>query len=517
MLLGLPRTFRRRMRSVIVILVSASAIGCNLKGPEYVRPDTPQKETWQGASSQPVSARATIEPDWWRKFGNSDLDRFVSSAASDNVDLRVMAARIDVARAGIDRASAAGKPTILAGAGVDVTTFTQPGLTTTTQQYSAAATLDWELDIWGKFAAGVEAQEAEVAATQADWRAGYLTLVSDVARAFFGIQRLDEQLAQQRQAIGQNEAILRIYESRYEEGLVPRTALLQQRSEVNRLTQQELELKRLREITVNSLATLIGVPAGNLQVPEGQLRRSVKLVEVPAGLPSELLNRRPDIVAAEYRALRSLKLVGQARLAQLPSIGLTARGGTASAALNTLLKAWTFGLSPSISLPMFDPNVKARIKVSEAEVKLAEEQYRAVVMKAFEEVENALITLHSRKQQRGELLERLVSLRDVAKQNRAQLEAGVISQLELFESERSVLAAEQEVLANYYQILVDTVQLYKALGGGWSGQTIMGRAEPPRTMESRLAPDRSLTPTLSQQARERLCCAKSIVRVAASA
>jgi len=196
---------------------------------------------------------------------------------------------------------------------------------------------------------------------------------------------------------------------------------------------------------------------------------------------------------------------------------LTARGGTASAALNTLLKAWTFGLSPSISLPMFDPNVKARIKVSEAEVKLAEEQYRAVVMKAFEEVENALITLHSRKQQRGELLERLVSLRDVAKQNRAQLEAGVISQLELFESERSVLAAEQEVLANYYQILVDTVQLYKALGGGWSGQTIMGRAEPPRTMESRLAPDRSLTPTLSQQARERLCCAKSIVRVAASA
>jgi len=457
---------------LIACVVGVVVAGCNVRGPEYVRPETPQKDSWQNVASQPVSARATIEPNWWRGFQNAELDRYISSAASDNVDLKVMAARIGVAEAGIDQASAAGKPTILAGAGYDLTTFTQPGLSTQTEQYSVAGTLDWEIDIWGKFAAGVEAQEAEVAATQADWRAGYLRLVSDVGTAFFAIRRLDEQIAQQQEAIQQNEMILRIYESRYREGLVPRTALLQQQSEVNRLSQQALELQRLREITVNSLATLIGVPAGNLRVPENGLTQSVALVEVPAGLPSELLNRRPDIIAAEYRALRSVQLVDQARLAQLPSIGLTARGGTASAALNTLLKAWTFGVSPSITLPMFDPNVKARIKVSEAEVKLAEEQYRAVVMKAFEEVENALITLHSRKQQRNKLLERLASLREVAKQNRSQLEAGVISQLELFESERSVLAVEQEVLANYFQILADTVVLYKALGGGWTAQRV---------------------------------------------
>lgn len=468
-------TFHRRLpnrhlSALVCIAASAVLAGCNTKGPEFVRPDTPQKENWQNAPSGSVSASATIQPYWWRGFRNSDLDRFVATATNDNVDLRVLAARIDVARAGIDQASAAGKPTIQAGAGLDVTTFSQPGFTRTTQQYSAAATLDWELDIWGKFAAGVEAQEAEVAATQADWRAGYLTLVSDVATAFFAIHRLDEQIAQQRQAIGQNKQILEIYETRYREGLVPRTALLQQQAEVNRFTQQELELLRLREVTVNSLATLTGVPAGNLRIPDGALTRSVTLIQVPAGLPSELLNRRPDIISAEFRALRSVKLEDQARLAQLPSIGLTARGGTASAALNTLLKAWTFGISPSISLPMFDPNVKARIKVSEAEVRLAEEQYRAVVMKAFEEVENALITLYSRKQQRKKLLERLTSLREVAAQNRRQLEAGVISQLELFESERSVLAVEQEVLANYYQILVDTVLLYKALGGGWSAE-----------------------------------------------
>ena len=443
-------------------------VACDVKVPEYVRPDTPVKESWQGVAAQPVSARDTIRPDWWRGFDSAYLDELVNKAIDNNIDMRILAARIDVARAGVEQVSAVSKPNVQLGAGVDITKHTQVSGSTT--QYSLAGTVDWELDIWGKFAAGTEAQEAEVKATEADWRAGYLSLVSDVASAFFLIRQLDEQLARQQQALSQNQDILAIYENRYREGLAARTALLQQRSEVKRLTQQQLELLRLRQTTENSLATLLGVPAGEYKVPKGRMMTQVSLMDVPADLPSALLNRRPDIIAAEYRAIRSVKLVGQARLAQLPSLGLTARGGTASFALSSLLKAWTFGLSPAIQLPMFDPNVKARIKVSEAEAKVAEEEYRAVVMRAFEEVENALITLHSRKQQRTELLERLDYLREVAAQNRAQLRAGVISQLALFESERSMLAVEQEVLQNYHQILVDTVLLYKALGGGWPAE-----------------------------------------------
>ena len=445
--------------------LAALLVACDVKAPEYVRPDIPVKQTWQGAATQAPSARDTIQPDWWRGFESAYLDELVDKAIDNNVDLRILAARIGVARAGVEQASAAGKPNVQLGAGVDYVDHSQVAGSTT--QYSLAGTVDWELDIWGKFAAGAEAQEAEVNATEADWRAGYLSLVADVASAFFLIRQLDEQLARQQESLSQNRDILGIYESRYREGLVPRTALLQQRSEVKRLTQEELELLRLRKTTENSLATLLGEPAGEYKVPKGRMMTQLSLMDVPTGLPSTLLNRRPDIIAAEYRALRSVKLVGQARLAQLPSIGLTARRGTASFELSSLLKAWTFGLSPSIQLPMFDPNVKARIKVSEAETKVAEEEYRSVVMQAFEEVENALITLHSRKQQRTELLERLGFLQEVAKQNRAQLDAGIISQLELFESERTLLAVEQEVLQNYHQILVDTVLLYKALGGGW--------------------------------------------------
>jgi NodT family efflux transporter outer membrane factor (OMF) lipoprotein len=472
-----PPTRIGRPTAVLAAMVGLAILaGCNTKAPKYSRPETPTKSAWSSQVDGRSIAQQAIDPEWWRGFKDPTLDILVAKALEGNTDLRVLAARIGVAKASIDQASARAKPTILGGAGVDITKHTQvPGTST---QISLATTMDWELDIWGKFAKGVEAQEAEVQASEADWRAGYLTLVSDVATAYFQIRQLDGQLAQQSAALKQNQRIARIYERRYQEGLIPRTLLLQQRAEVNRLKQAELEIQRLRTVTENGLATLLGLPAGDYQIAPGDLMSNVAILDVPEGIPSDLLNRRPDIVAAEYRAVSAVKLVGQARLAQLPSIGLTARGGTASNALNTLLKAWTFGLSPSISLPMFDPNVKAQIRVSEAEVKVAEEQYRGTVMRAFEEVENALVTLDSRKQQRIELKERVDRLREVNKQTRAQLQAGIISQLEVFESERSILGAEQELLANYQEILSGTISLYKALGGGWPPVLISARLGP---------------------------------------
>jgi outer membrane protein TolC len=188
---------------------------------------------------------------------------------------------------------------------------------------------------------------------------------------------------------------------------------------------------------------------------------------VPAGLPSQLLARRPDVIAAEYRVLEGYDLTGQAKLAQLPSIGLTARGGSASFALGDLLKSFTFGFMPSINLPMFDPGVKARIKTSEAQIEVAKQQYRQTVMAAFEEVENALVNLDAHKQQKKELQQQADQLKQVAAQVHAQLKEGVVSQLEVFETERSLLAAQLALLSNYQQILADTVTLYKAMGGGW--------------------------------------------------
>jgi NodT family efflux transporter outer membrane factor (OMF) lipoprotein len=445
--------------------------GCApLAGPDYQRPEAPSKAAWSNQeAAPPVSAQATIQPDWWTGFEDPDLDHLIDRAIAGNIDIQILAARTGVAKAAISQARAGLLPTITGGEGPD--SFKSTGRSRTTQ-YSAASELNWEIDIWGKVRKGVQAQHAEYKASEADWRAGYLTLVSDVATAYFQIRQFDEQIDQQQQTVDRNQQILGIYASMYDEGLVPETQVLQQQAEINRLQTGLLELKRLRKVTENGLATLLGMAADTLHVPKAQSRATPHSIDVPAGLPSDLLSRRPDIISAEYRVLQAYDLEGQARLARFPTVGLTGRGGTASFALSDLLKSWTFGLSSLVSIPIFDPNISAQIKVSEAQTRVATEEYRRTVVGAFEEVENALTNLASRKAQQEELSSRRQKLVTVSEQVQAQLEEGVVSQLEVFEVERTLLDAEQQMLANHWQILTDTVALYKALGGGWPKEVL---------------------------------------------
>jgi outer membrane protein, multidrug efflux system len=251
-------------------------------------------------------------------------------------------------------------------------------------------------------------------------------------------------------------------------GLIADTELLRQRAENNRLAKDLLELRRSRDVTENALATLLGVPAGEFKVPPGPLQDRVNVPAVPAGLPLDLLTRRPDVVAAEFRVLEAHDLMGQARLAQLPSVSLTGQAGTASFALSDLFKAFTFGLMPIIDLPAFNPGIKAHVRTSEAQIKVAEEGYRSTVIAAFQEVENALVNLESHKQQKEELQKQVDQLQVVSDQTKAQLEIGIASQLDVFENERSLLTAQLALLGSHEQVLSDTVTLYKALGGGWA-------------------------------------------------
>jgi NodT family efflux transporter outer membrane factor (OMF) lipoprotein len=335
------------------------------------------------------------------------------------------------------------------------------------KSFNLGTQVNWDIDVWGKVEKGVQAQTAAYQASEADWRAGYLTLVSNVSTTYFQILQFDEQIEQQERAVVKNRQILAIFEAMYASGLVPNTRLLQQRAEINRLTTELLELQRSRGLAGNALATLMGIPAGDFKVPGSRLQDRVRLPVVPAGLPSDLLKRRPDIVAAEYRVLEGYNLVGQAKLAQLPSISLTGRGGTSSFALTDLLKSFTFGLLPSINIPLLDPSVKARVKTTEAQTQVVEQEYRRTVIAAFEEVENALVNLDAHKKQRTELQQQIDHLQVVAAQTERQVREGIVSQLEVFETERSLLAAQLAMLANHQQILSDTVTLYKALGGGW--------------------------------------------------
>ena len=173
-------------------------------------------------------------------------------------------------------------------------------------------------------------------------------------------------------------------------------------------------------------------------------------------------------------------MVGQAQLARLPSISLTsnanASGNLASASLSNIVKTATFGLGPSINIPIFDAKIGARIQSQKARAKTQEQQYRKTVLLAFQEVENALVNLSSRRAQQLQIRDEVKHLRTAAKHVNAQLEVGIVSQLEVLESQRRLLSAQQALLRNQQQVLADTVTLYKAMGGGWDKATIAAAA-----------------------------------------
>jgi NodT family efflux transporter outer membrane factor (OMF) lipoprotein len=441
---------------------------------EYQRPELAVKSSWSRQTPAAVSAADAIRQHWWEEFRDPNLNALVDKAIAANFDLRVLAARIGVAEAQIGEARAGALPTLDVGAGAAFEKSTGQKFS---KQFNLATQVNWEIDIWGKVAKGVQATNAEFLATEADWRAGYLTLVSDVSTTYFQILQFHEQIERQRTALDKNKQILAIYEAMLQNGLVPQTQVLRQRAEINRLTSDLVELHRLRDLAENALATLLGVTAGEVRVPPARLQDRVELPLVPSGLPSQLLSRRPEVVAAEYRVLEAYHLVGQAKLAQLPSISFSGRAGTASLGLSDLFKSFTLSFLPSINFPMFDPSIKARIKTSEAQTQVAEQEYRKAIIAAFEEVENALVNLDAHKKQRTELRQQTDHLQVVAAQIEAQLKEGLVSQLEVFETERSLLGAQLALLANHQQILSDTVTLYKALGGGWPSVNVQAEAD----------------------------------------
>jgi NodT family efflux transporter outer membrane factor (OMF) lipoprotein len=451
------------LSAIGVVLLGGCAGGVGVT--EYQRPDAPAKASWSKPSDSPVSAAATISPQWWQEFRDPELDKLVTRAIAGNFDLKILASRIGVANAQIAEARAGALPTVDVGLGG---AFEKGTRTRFSKQFSTGTQVSWDLDIWGQVAKGVQAQQAEFRASEADWRAGYLTLVSSVSTTYFQILQLDEQLERQQRALAKNRQILTIFDTMRRNGLAPETQVLRQRAEINRLTKEELELRRSRDVAENALATLLGVPAGELKVAASRLQGRVQLPVVPMGLPLDLLQRRPDVVAAEFRVLSAHNLVGQAKLAQLPSVGLTGRAGSGAFSIADLLKTFTFSLLPSINLPVFDPNIKARIGTSEAQVKVFENDYRRTLIAAYEEVENALVNLEAHRKQHEELRQQVEQLERVAGQTEAQLAAGLISQLDVFETERSLLAAQLELLLSHQQVLTDTVTLYKALGGGWA-------------------------------------------------
>lgn len=452
--------------------IAIAVAGCStIQGPAYKQPDVPDKPQWSQLEGRELTASEVIQPDWWHGFGDPYLIQLIQRAIDQGLDMRLAALRLDKAgiQLGKDRFSATPKVAVSPADAIARGKRDSEKSKTTRDTESLGAGLTWELDLWGKIRKDMQAADARYRATEMDWRATQLTLIASVAERYFQIRQFDEQIGQQVASKLQAEQLLDIYNAQHKEGMVPETRIRSQKAEISSLKNRLLEMQRGRTESELKLATLLGVPAGELSVPVGKLRDSVRIIEMPEVLPADVLSRRPDVLKAEYGVLAAHHAVGKARLARLPTFSLTGAAKTGTSFVSTVINTWTFGLTASWA-GLFDRDLKMDVNLSEAEVKISREEYRKIVLEAFEEVEIALLNLNARQQQIKELESQVADLQVVRNVQDARLREGLVSQLEVFDTERSLLSAQQEILTTYQQLLTDTVTLYKALGGGWESE-----------------------------------------------
>lgn len=446
-------------------LVSLSMAGCMKVGPDYKRQAIEVDNAFENTVPEQLDPAKVIRPDWWQNFGDTTLNSLVDQAIDGSFDLKIMLGRIRAAGAVIDQSEADLYPSLGFDTGARFADSKGAG---DQQSFNASANLSWELDLWGKNKRAVDASKAEKEAIKADYRAGYLTLVSNVAEAYFVIRRYDASTDLADRYLKNNEMILSIYQQQFNEGIVSEEKVFRQRAQVNVLRQEALEMKRGRTIQEHKMAMLLGRPPGKIKITKDDSFQAIRPIDVPVGLPSALLNRRPDILAAEYRLLKASQQIGIAEAARLPSISLTASGGVMSSTLTALLSGGMLSFVPRISVPIFDAGKrKAEVERVKFEFEIAKNEWAKVANTAFQEVADSLTNLSSRRQQLLTLQARVADLKKIQSQIESRLKLGLVSQLELIDVEETLYEAEKAEQKMDTQLFSDTILLYKALGGGW--------------------------------------------------
>jgi len=461
------------MRKFAILLAATTLAGCVNLAPEHSRPALPTDAHYpEGFENDVAPGRRATELSWQAFFADPQLKALIARAIERNRDLAIAVARIEEARGQYRIQDADRLPTV--GASADATRSRGASLTgvgtDTTNRYSVGVGVtSFELDFWGRVKNLSEAARSQYFATQQAARAFRLTLVRDVASTYFASHGAEEQIALAEATVTSRREGLRIAKLRLDAGV---TSALDYRQSETLLTQAETELANLKLVKAQSdnyLAVLVGgpMPAG---LPEPlPLAAQAMPPALSAGLPSDLLVARPDIVSAEEQLRAARANIGAARAAFFPSISLTGSIGFASTSLDSLFGndglTWSFG--PSISLPIFDfGRNKANLTVAEARENIAVATYEKTVQTAFREVADALagrryLAEQVEAQDRGTLAQRRIA--DLA---RKRYREGVSSYLEVLDAERNLFASEQQLIELRRAQVDNLVTLYVALGGG---------------------------------------------------
>lgn len=467
-----PLPVKTALRIAPAMLALLMAAGCVSMAPPYSRPALPVPAAYDAPAARPAELSASRIP-WRTYFSDPALQALIDTALVNNRDLRTALARVLEARAlyGIQRADQF--PTV--GVQADGTRARVPGdLNLTGQpqvssQYQVGLGLaSWELDFWGRVRSLKDAALQNYLATDAAAQAATLSLITQVADSYLTLRELDERLELTRETIASRAESLRIFRRRFEEGAISKLDLTQ----VETLWQQAralgADLERIRAEQAHALALLVGAPL-NLPEQAEPLDDTAVMRELPAGLPSDLLVNRPDIVAAEHQLQAANANIGAARAAFLPSITMTGAFGTASAELDGLFsgasRAWNF--APSISLPIFDAGRRqSALDLAEARRDQAVAGYEKTIQAAFRDVSDALSARHWLAEQVEVLRATVAAQTERARLAQLRYDHGASPYLEVLDAQRDLLAAQQTLVQTRRALLSSRVGLYAALGGG---------------------------------------------------
>jgi len=450
-----------RVGAGATLLACIFAAGCTV-GPDYVRPEIEAPEKYRFAV---VEANELANTEWWKQFQDPKLDELIQVALSDNFDVRIAAARVDefYGAYGITRS---GKfPQVGAEAAVG-SARTPP--TDAADSVRVDAFASWEIDLFGRLRRLSEASRADLLASEEGRRFAVLTLVSAVASTYITLLGVDTQLDIAKRTLISREKALRIFEARYRRGATSEFELSQSRSEYAVTKSTIPPLEQAQAQIENALALLLGRNPG--PISRDKKLAALGMPSVPAGLPSEILERRPDIKQAELNLIAANARIGAAKALYYPSISLTGLFGSVSNSFDTLFTgpAELYSYGASVAGPIFTGGgISGQVNVAEARQQQSLLVYQRAIRTAFRDVENALIASQKSREALVAQEERVDAMRDYARLANLRYDNGYSGYLEVLDAERGLFSAELD----YTQAKSDTyfalVDLYTTMGGGW--------------------------------------------------
>ncbi len=455
--------------SMPLVLLSLLLSSCAM-GPNYERPKIETADNFRMAE---IEGESIANLPWWELLHDEQLQLLIRQALAENKDLKQAVASMEEFQARIFMARSDFLPGINVSANAPafgtLGGFVVPGFPTPFS-YFGQGTLNWEIDIWGRVRRANEAARADLLAREENRRAVVLTLVSGVAQSYFDLLQLDMQLEITRRTLLSWEETVALSQHRLRGGVISRLDADQFEAERANVSARLAEIERQVIQKENELNVLLGKnPA---PISRGRLLTDqVMLLEVPAGLPSDLLQRRPDILQAEQALAAATARIGMTKAARFPRITLTGLLGVASPRLANLLTSGTeYGMGGvGLAGPLLNAQTLGHEqRAFEAQSRRVLAQYEQTILVAFKEVEDSLVAVRTAKNQRKAQQEQVDALRSALQIANLRHQAGITSHLEVLVAKRSLFSAETALTSAHRLHLVSVVQLYKALGGGWS-------------------------------------------------